>query len=133
MIVLIRKVLISTMLSILGIATVGIILGASKIFISTVYQVLLVNIIIHTGLYLLYKIEIKYIFLEMALEYLLLNTLIISSGFVFNWYETVPFLAIIIIVLVVYIIVKIIDNENLNKKINDINSDIIKIRTSEGS
>ncbi|MGL4484723.1 MAG: hypothetical protein ACRCUS_07200, partial [Anaerovoracaceae bacterium] len=87
---LITNILATTGLTLLVLGTIATIYGGKYLFISSVFESLLVNAIIHLGLLLINKIESRYFFLEILYEVVYVLLILIPAGYLFDWYSTTP-------------------------------------------
>jgi fatty acid desaturase len=98
----VRDVFSTTGITIAILVVIGTLLGGVQLFFSTVYQSLIVNIVLHTGMIFMNKIEIKYSLAESALKIGFIFLIIIPAGILFNWYATMPLWAVMVTGLLVY-------------------------------
>jgi hypothetical protein len=116
-----RNVFATTGITIILLVTIGTLIGGDQLFFSAVFQSLVVNILIHAGLIFINRIESKYSILESALKIGYIFLIIIPAGILCKWFETMPFLAVIIIGLLVYFIGCFINIARINNDIKFIN------------
>ena len=131
MINLIKNILTTTMLSLLGISLAGSLLGADVLYLSTVYELLLANALIHGALYFLHRASIRRLAIEIAREILIMGGIVLLCGALFHWYDSMPLPAVLIIILMVYIAAKIVDVARLRSNVDDINRQIAQNQSKE--
>lgn len=124
--------LATTGLTLIILTTVAYLYQANFLCLSSVYQTLLVNILIHVGLVFVRKIESKYFVIEVAIEIGYVMVIILVFGAVFKWFTNPPLWVIVLMGLVVYIICCLINIFHINGDISFIN-DQLKLRNAEQS
>lgn len=101
---IVKNCLATTGLSLVLLAIVATLYHARFLFIMSVYQTLLANIIIHLGLILLQRFESKYFMVEIAVEIGYVLVVLILSGHFFGWYSSTPLWVLIVLGIAVYFI-----------------------------
>lgn len=101
---IIVNILATTGVSLLLLSTVALSFHASCIYLETVFQAFGVNIMTHLGIMYIKKIELKNIFTEMALEIAFIVCEILVFGRLFRWFASLPFLLLVCMGVVIYII-----------------------------
>jgi hypothetical protein len=90
-------------------------------FVPVVFEIFAANILIILGLFLRWKFEIRYIFLEYLLDITYIIAVLIVSGFIFNWYSAVPVLLLIVMAVVIYILAITVFIIRFRKDTNEMN------------
>ncbi|MDR2965916.1 MAG: hypothetical protein LBU88_09085 [Treponema sp.] len=106
-------------LVILGIFFV--IFDTEQILVSTIFQIFGANIIINIGILLLHKIEFRYVVLEYLLDISCIILVLVTFGFIFDWYSVTPIWVLIIMAVIIYMFVIIASIVNIRKKTKEIN------------
>ncbi len=99
---LIKNTLATTGLTLLVLSGIATIYGGKYLFISSVFESLLVNALIHSGLLLISKLESKYYFVEILYEVAYVFLVLIPSGYLFGWYSTTPLWIVLLMGVIVY-------------------------------
>lgn len=92
----------TTGITLVVLAIIGMLYGAKFLFISSVFESLGANTLIHLGLLLTKKFESKYFFIEAAVDLGYTIVILIISGAIFNWYTSTPTWILIIMAIVIY-------------------------------
>ena len=95
--------------------------GEEQMLVSTIFQIFGVNIIINIGVFLLHKIEIRYLILEYLIDISYIIAILVLFGYIFDWYSVTPVWVLVIMAVVIYIFVIIASIVNLRKKTEEIN------------
>lgn len=99
-----KNCLATTGLSLVLLAFVATLYHARFLFIVSVYQTLLANMIIHLGLVLLQRFESRFFMVEIAVEIGYVLVVLILSGHFFGWYSSTPLWVLIFLGIAVYAI-----------------------------
>jgi len=92
-----------------------------RISANTIYEIFLVNVIIHFGFFLTRKFESLYIVLEYLLDLGYTVLVLVLFGIVFNWYYAIPIWLLAIMGVLVYAFHVLIGILRLKKDANDLN------------
>lgn len=111
----------TTGLSLIILSIIAICYSAEFIFVKTVFQVFLLNIVIHLILLLMNKIEIKNLVVEISLQIVSITVLSLLFGIIFNWYTSTPFLLIILMSITIYVISIILNILHMKQEADEIN------------
>ena len=98
---------------------------------NTILEIIGVNIVITIGLFLTYKIELRYPVLEFLLDIGFMIAVILLSGTLFKWYSYIPVWVPVIMVIVVYILFYLLDIIRVRKDIKEINKLLQKLKEKE--
>lgn len=101
---LIRNTLATTGLTLIVLATVATVYQGEFIFIRSIYESFLANIIIHIGLLLVHLVESKYFLIEILIEVSYVLIVLILSAFLFHWYNSTPIWIVILMGIGIYFI-----------------------------
>lgn len=96
--------LATTALALLLLSVIALIFGGKLLFIRSVFQTFLANMIIHAGLLLMHKIEFKYIVLELLADISFIVVVLIACGAIFQWYSSTPIWTLVIMAVVIYLL-----------------------------
>ena len=99
---------------------------AECLYIASVFQVLGANFVVHIGLQLLHRLEMKYPMLELALDILIITGTLAAFGAVFNWFASTPMWILAIMGVVIYIISLLLNLLSMQQDARDINALIKK-------
>lgn len=124
------NILCSTGITLIVLAAMAAIFGAKFLFISSVFQSLIANIIIHIGLLFTRKFESDYAILEYTLDIGYTTAIVLISGFVFNWYSSTPMWMLITMSAVIYLIGILLNTIRIRQDISEIN-ELLKKRNSK--
>lgn len=124
----IRNCLATTGLSLILLALVATLNHARFLFVASVYQTLLANILIHLGLSQLKRFESKYYLVEILVEIGYVLAVLIIAGALFGWYSSTPIWMLVIMGILVYFIGGMIQVFYMKSDIELINGQLIKRR-----
>ena len=96
-----------------------------------VLQIFAANIVINSGLFLIWKIEIHYMLLEYLVDVGYIIAVLAVSGLIFNWYTTVPVWFLAVTAVVIYFFATIITLTKFRKDTNEINELLQKRREKQ--
>lgn len=111
----------TTGLSLVLLSIIATLYDAEFLCIETVFQVFLLNIVVHLILLLMYKIEIKYLVIEIAIEIVLTVALSLLFGTIFNWYTSTPLLVLVLMSIAIYVISIILNILHMKQEADEIN------------
>lgn len=117
------NVFATTGLSLIVISIVALMYKAEFLCISTVFEVLGVNVFIHSGLYIANKINYKYLLAELVTGNFTVISALIIFGFILNWFSYVPIWVLVIMGIAVYFLsyfLNLFHMQREAKKINDL-------------
>ncbi len=121
---LIKNTLATTGLTLIILATAATIYHAELIFISSIYESFLANIIIQTGLILVHRFESKYFCIEILFEIGYILSVLIIAGFLFSWYSSTPIWIVVLMGVGIYFISCWINMIRINSDITVINQQL---------
>jgi hypothetical protein len=98
-----------------------VIFDTDQILVSTVFQIFGANILINIGVFLLHKIEFRYVILEYLLDTGYITLVLVIFGFIFDWYSVTPVWVLVVMAIVIYLFVIIASIVNVRKKTKEIN------------
>lgn len=102
-------------------ALVALCYDATVIFISAIFQALLLNVIIYIGLYILKRFEYRYPIVETFVKLAYVLILVLASGWFFGWYENMSAVVLGLMTLVIFVICVVLDAISLIDEVKDIN------------
>ncbi len=129
---IIRNWLATTGLSLLLLAVVAEAYGAHAIFIVTVFQTGLANLLIHLGLELLKRFESSYFLVEIAVETGYVLAVLVLFGYLFGWYESTPLWLLVLMGIAVYFIGCLVDVFRIKSDVDAINHQLQLRGKTEG-
>lgn len=121
---LIISILTTTGLTLIILAIIGTMYGAEFLLISSVYQSLLVNIIIHFGLLFVRRMESTYYFIEILWQVFYILLVLIPLGYLFDWYCSTPLWMIVFIGIVIYAFSCFVNIFRVNSNVSAINDQL---------
>lgn len=127
-----NNILCTTGLTLIILATVGVIFSAHFLCIENIFQAFAVNIIIHIGLLFTRKFESSYTFLEFALDIGYITAVVLIFGAVFDWYASVPLWILVAMTLAVYFIGVLLSLVRTRREVDEINKLLKSRATKEG-
>ena len=119
--ILIRNTLATSGLTLIILAVVASIYNGEFIFVRSIYECFLANIIIHIGLLIVKILESKYFLIEILFEVSYVLIVLIVSGFLFHWYNSTPIWIIVLMGIGIYFISCWINIFRINQDITFIN------------
>ena len=118
----------ATGISLVLLAIIATLYSAEFLCVKTVFQVFLVNVVAHLILLLMYKIEIKYFAVEVAVEIVLTVALSLLFGAIFNWYISTPLFVLVLMSIAIYMISIILNILHMKREADEINKLIQNIK-----
>lgn len=114
-------IMATTGISLVMLSLFAILNGAVFLCISSVFETLMANIVIHFGLIVTGKFESKYPILDSFLDVSFIVVVLIVFGKIFYWNSSTPVWILIIMAVIIYIIGCIIGTLYVRKDIKTIN------------
>jgi hypothetical protein len=111
----------TTGVTLIMLALIGTLSGAKFIFISSVFESLVANIVIHLGYFLTRKFESEYVVLEAALDIGYTIIVLVIFGFIFHWFTSTPLWMLVIMSIVIYIAGLLLSAFRIREEIYTIN------------
>lgn len=118
----------TTGLSLILLSIIARLYDAEFLCIKTVFQVFLLNVVMHLILLLMYKIEIKYLAIEVAIEIVLTVVLSLLFGTIFNWYTSTPLFVLVFMSIAIYVISIVLNILHMKQEADEINELIQMIK-----
>lgn len=115
------NILCSTAITLLILAILGAISGAQFLFINSVFQCFIVNIVIHIGLLFTHRFESNYAILEFMLDIGYMEAIVIIFGAIFNWYGSTPIWVLAIMTTIIYIMGVFLNMVQIRQEVKEIN------------
>lgn len=115
------NILCSTGVTLLVLAAIGAIYGARFLFIRSVFESLIANIVIHTGLLFTRKFQSEYVLLEYTLDACYTTAIVLISGLIFDWYSSTPIWVLVTMSVVIYLIGILLNTIRIRQDITEIN------------
>lgn len=120
----------TTGISLILLSIIALFFRAKCIYLETIFQVLGTNIVVHFGLIVLSKLELKYAIIEIFLHIALIIIMLVVFGSIFNWFTSTPVWILVIMGFVMYIISAILNLFCMKQEAQEIN-ELIKKRNSK--
>lgn len=114
----ITNIFATTGVSLVLLALVALYLKAEVLLLVSVFQVFILNILIHLLILLLRQLEWKFFVLQVLLEIIMIESLTLSIGWLFHWNQP---LMLIFIGLLVYGMSQGLNLFELNQEVQEIN------------
>jgi hypothetical protein len=117
------NIMTSTGMALILLALFVALIGARAITVRTFFEILGANTVINMGLLLTHKFESDYAALEFLLDISCIIAVLIASGFLFDWFSTIPVWYLIIMAVAIYLfafVTNIVRMRNDAKAINDL-------------
>lgn len=118
----------TTGLSLVLLSIIARLYDAEFLCVKTVFQVFLLNVVMHLILLLMYKIEIKYLAIEVAIEIVLTVVLSLLFGTIFNWYTSTPLFVLVFMSIAIYVISIVLNILHMKQEADEINELIQMIK-----
>jgi len=93
-----------------------------------VLQIFAANIIINTGLFMIWKFEIRFMVIEYLVDVVYIIIVLVVFGVLFNWYSKVPVWFLVIMAVIIYTLAVIITVNRSKKDTDEINELLQKRR-----
>ncbi len=122
---IILNIMATTGITLVALALVATCYDATVIFISTVFQALFLNIAIYAGIYILNRFEYRYPILETGLQLIYVLGLVLTSGWIFQWYSNLPAIVLVVMTIVIFCVCVCLDTMRLRDEVKEINVLII--------
>jgi hypothetical protein len=103
-------------------AVIGVLHGEKYLYLSSIFETLGAIIVIHLGVALIRKIEIRYFLLEIFIEISFIIAVLIIFGAVFDWYELTPIWILAIMAVLIYLFDFFVSIRNIHADIKTINA-----------
>lgn len=118
----------TTGLSMILLSIIAMFYSAEFLCIKTVFQVFVLNVVVYLILLLIYKIEIRYLAVEVAFEIVLTVALSLLFGAIFNWYTSTPLLVLVLMSIAIYVISIVLNILHMKQEADEINKLIQTIK-----
>ena len=121
----VKKTITNTMFttgaSLVILAAFSVFFGKEFNYAPVVLQIFAANIVINLGLFMLWKIEIRYLILQYLLDVAYIIVILVVFGLIFDWYSTVPVWFLAATAAVIYALATIITVTKFRKDTDEIN------------
>lgn len=118
---IILNIMATTGIALVVLALVALCYDASMLCISSVFQVLGLNIVIYAGMYLLNRFEYPYPILETGLKLVYVLALVLVCGWIFDWYASTPIFVLIPMAIGIFVVCLCLDAISLMGEVKTIN------------
>lgn len=120
-----RKIMLNIMattgITLVVLAMVAVCYGGTLICISTVFQALLLNIVIYVGVYLLDCFEYRYSLLDTGIKLIYTIAAVLFSGLLFDWYVNLPLATLIVMTVGIFGVCLCLDMLSIRDEVKTIN------------
>ncbi|MGL5437980.1 MAG: hypothetical protein ACRDBO_21805 [Lachnospiraceae bacterium] len=128
---MIINIMASTGITLVVLAIIGTLFGAKFLFISSVFQSLGANIVIHLGFLLTRKFESKYTVLDITLDIGYTIIVLIVFGAVFDWFTNgTPIWVLVIMAVLIYLLGLLMSLFRMREDISTINK-LLRMRNNK--
>lgn len=114
-------ILATTGLSLLVLCLIGVLSNAKMLYISSVFETFIVNLMIHLWLLMTQKIEFRHVTVEFAIDIGFIFILLVICGGIWEWFESTPIWVLAIIAVVLYVISFFFNLLRMQQEVNEIN------------
>lgn len=111
----------TTGLSLILLSIIALFYNADFLCVKTIFQVFLLNVVVHLIFLLMYKIEIKYLAVEVVLEVVLIVALSLLFGAIFNWYTSTSLFVLVFMNIAIYVISIVLNILHMKQEADEIN------------
>lgn len=118
---LILNIMATTGITLVVLAIVGLCYEATVLFISAVFQALLLNVAIYIGIYILEYFEYRYPIVETGLKLLYVLVLVLIWGRMFQWYGNMSVGTLLTMTVIIFSLCVGLDTISLRNQVKDIN------------
>lgn len=118
---MILNIMATTGITLVMLALVATCYGATVIFISAVFQALLLNTVIYVGIYILNRLEYRYPILETILKLIYVLALVLTSGWIFGWYANMSAAVLVLMTIIIFGVCICLDTMSLIDEVKAIN------------
>lgn len=118
---MILNIMATTGITLVVLSIVALCYDATVIFINTVFQSFLLNVLIYIGIYILNHFEYRYPILETGLKLLYVLALALVCGWFFGWYVNLSMAVLIIMTVVIFVVCACLDTFSLMDEVKAIN------------
>ena len=125
---LIVNTIFTTGISIIGLTLYFVFTNKSTVLTNIILELFGANIVIHIGLYIREKFEIRNVILEHIIDISYVLIIGVTFGIIFNWFLAVPVWLFIVSGINIYIITSILTISKIKKDTNEINELLQKLQ-----
>lgn len=118
---IILNIMATTGISLVALALIATLYDGTLICIDTVFQMLGLNIVIYIGLYFMDYMEYRYALLETGLKLIYIILLVLISGFVWDWYNNLSGVVLILMTIGIFAVCVCLDMISLLSEVKTIN------------
>jgi len=115
------NMMFTTGTSIVGLTLYFVFIREERILVQTILQLFGANILIHLGLHIRDKFEIRNPLIESVVDNSIMITVLLVFGFVFGWFVKIPVWLLVILAIGLYIITVFITSSEVKKDIEKVN------------
>jgi hypothetical protein len=117
----ITNIMFTTGAALVILAVFSLLFGKEFYYAHVVLQIFAANIVINLGLFMLWKLEIRYMILEYLVDVGYIIAVLVVFGIIFDWYSTVPVWLLVVMAAVIYTFATIITITKFRKDTEEIN------------
>lgn len=118
---MILNIMATTGITLVILALVATYYGGTVIFISTVFQALILNVAIYAGIYLLNRFEYRYPIIETGLKLIYVIALVLTCGWIFDWYNNLSGFVLVLMTVVIFGVCVCLDTISMIDEVKAIN------------
>ena len=121
------NLMFTTGISIVGLTVYFAIIHIDRVLVYTILELFGANILIHLGLFLRSKFEIRNLILEHIIDISFVLIILIAFGLIFKWFTSLPVWILIVSGISIYIISSILTISKVKRDTKEITSLLEKI------
>lgn len=118
---MVLNIMATTGITLVVLAVVALCHSATVIFISAVFQALMLNIFIYLGIEVLNRFEYRYSMVETGLKLIYVSVLVLLFGKIFSWYSNLSVGALLLMTIVVFAFCVALDTISIIGEVKIIN------------
>ena len=127
-----KKTIVNTIFT-TGISIIGLTLyfaftNKNTVMVNTILELFGANIVIHIGLYIREKIEIRNVIFEHVIDISYVLVIGVAFGIIFNWFSAVPVWLFIVSGINIYVVTSLLTISKIKKDTNEINELLQKLQ-----
>ena len=116
------NLMFTTGVSIVGLTLYFAIIHNDRVLVHAILELFGANILIHFGLFLRSKFEIRNLILEQIIDISFVLIVLIAFGIIFKWFAAIPIWILIISGILIYVITSILAISKIKRDTKEINS-----------
>jgi hypothetical protein len=115
------NMMFTTGISIVGLTLYYVFIREERILVQTILQLFGANIVLHLGLHIRDKFEIRNPIIESVVDNSIIITVLLVFGFIFGWFAKIPVWLLVASAIVLYAITVFVTSSEVKKDIEKVN------------